>query len=42
MIEYNQQVDYSMPRQFGLYTPPPFEYINARALVLIFQCSPNI
>ncbi len=42
MVEFNQQVDYSMPRQCGLYPPPPIEYKNARALVLIFQCAPNI
>jgi len=35
MVEYNPQVDYSMPRQCGLYPPPPIEYKNARALVLI-------
>ncbi len=35
MVDYNKQVDYSMPRQCDLYPPPPIEYINARALVLI-------
>jgi acetoacetate decarboxylase len=41
MIENNQNVDYSMPRQCGLYPPPPIEYKNARALALVFQCAPN-
>lgn len=42
MAEYYRQVDYSMPRQCGLYPPPPYNYKNARAIVLIFQCAPNI
>ncbi|MFX1344599.1 MAG: acetoacetate decarboxylase family protein [Promethearchaeota archaeon] len=41
MIENNQNVDYSMPRQCGLYPPPPIEYKKARALALVFQCVPN-
>jgi acetoacetate decarboxylase len=41
MEDYNYQIDYSMPRQSGLYPPPPFEYKNARALILVFQCAPD-
>ncbi|MFW9943176.1 MAG: acetoacetate decarboxylase family protein [Candidatus Thorarchaeota archaeon] len=41
MIENNQNVGYSMPRQCGLYPPPPIEYKNARCLALVFQCVPN-
>jgi acetoacetate decarboxylase len=42
MVEYNNQIDYSMPRQCGLYPPPPYIYKEARAIVLVFQCAPNI
>jgi len=42
MVENNQKVEYSMPRQCGLYPPPPIEYKNARALALVFQCVPNM
>ena len=42
MVEYNNQVGYSMPRQCGLYPPPPIEYKNARALALMFQCKPDM
>jgi acetoacetate decarboxylase len=41
MVENNQKVGYSMPRQCGLYPPPPIEYKNARTLALVFQCVPN-
>jgi acetoacetate decarboxylase len=42
MVEYNNQVGYSMPRQCGLYPPPPIVYKNARALALMFQCKPEM
>ncbi|MHA1916192.1 MAG: acetoacetate decarboxylase family protein [Promethearchaeota archaeon] len=42
MEDFNYQIDYSMPRQSGLYPPPPFEYQNARAIILVFQCAPNV
>ncbi|MFX0005049.1 MAG: acetoacetate decarboxylase family protein [Candidatus Hermodarchaeota archaeon] len=31
-----------MPRQHGLYPPPPIIYKKARALALMFQCAANI
>ena len=40
MVKYNNQVGYSMPRQCGLYPPPPIVYKNARALALMFQSKP--
>ena len=42
MIENNQNVGYSMPQQNGLYPPPPIIYKRARALALMFQCTPNL
>jgi acetoacetate decarboxylase len=31
-----------MPRQHGIYPPPPIIYRKARALALMFQCAPNL
>ncbi|MFW9825435.1 MAG: acetoacetate decarboxylase family protein [Candidatus Thorarchaeota archaeon] len=42
MDQINRSIDYSMPRQNGLFPPPPIEYKNARALLLVFQCAKNI
>ena len=42
MLENNQNVGYSMPRQNGLYPPPPIIYKRARALALFFQFIPNL
>ena len=42
MLENNENVGYSMPRQNGLYPPPPIIYKGARALALMFQCIPNL
>lgn len=42
MTDYKQQIDYSMPRQNGLFPPPPYKYPNMRAIVVLFQCSPGI
>ena len=42
MVEYKQTVDYSMPRQCGLYPPPPYEYTHLRALIVLFQCPLDI
>ena len=36
ILENNQNVGYSIPRQSGLYPPPPIHYKNARALALAF------
>ena len=41
MVEFAQKVDYSMPRQCGIFPPPPIEYKNARALSIILQCELN-
>ena len=40
--EYDQPKDYSMPRQCGLYPPPPYKYPNMRAMVSMFQCPADI
>ena len=42
MLENDENVGYSMPRQNGLYPPPPIIYKGARALALMFQCIPNL
>ncbi|MFX1523923.1 MAG: acetoacetate decarboxylase family protein [Promethearchaeota archaeon] len=42
MIENNLNLEYFMPRQCGLYPPPPIIYKNARALALMFQCKPQL
>jgi acetoacetate decarboxylase len=42
MVEYKQQIDYSMPRQNGLFPPPPYKYPRMRAIVILFQCTPGI
>ena len=42
MSDYKQQIDYSMPRQCGLYPPPPYIYHNMRAILAIVQCKPGI
>ncbi|MHA2392996.1 MAG: acetoacetate decarboxylase family protein [Promethearchaeota archaeon] len=42
MVKFSLNVDYSMPRQYGIYPPPPIEYKNARAILLVFQCAPNL
>ncbi len=41
MAKNNQHVEYSMPRQSGLYPPPPIIYKNARVIALFLQCAPN-
>jgi acetoacetate decarboxylase len=33
---------YSMPEMSGLYGPPPFEYRDARQLLVIFQTDPRV
>ncbi len=38
MVEHEQSVDYSMPRQCGLYPPPPYKYPHARVLMVLVQC----
>jgi len=38
LSEFIQKVDYSMPRQCGIFPPPPYEYKKARALAIILQC----
>ncbi|MHA2182410.1 MAG: acetoacetate decarboxylase family protein [Promethearchaeota archaeon] len=42
MDKINQTVGYSMPRQCGLYPPPPIIYKKARALALMFQSKPQL
>jgi acetoacetate decarboxylase len=42
MARINHHVGYSMPRQNGLYPPPPIIYINSRALALMFQSDPHL
>ncbi|MHA1273358.1 MAG: acetoacetate decarboxylase family protein [Promethearchaeota archaeon] len=40
--EYKPPVDYSMPRQCGLYGPPPYIYHNMRAILAVVQCEPGL
>ncbi|MHA1130799.1 MAG: acetoacetate decarboxylase family protein [Candidatus Helarchaeota archaeon] len=42
MDKYEQQIDYSMPRQCGLYPPPPYIYHNMRAILAVVQCKPGV
>jgi hypothetical protein len=42
MGDYERPVDYSMPRQCGLYPPPPYEYSHIRAMIVFFQCPPDV
>jgi len=37
MVEYERPVDYSMPRQCGMYPPPPYTYPKMRSMVALFQ-----
>ncbi|MGV9198491.1 MAG: acetoacetate decarboxylase family protein [Promethearchaeia archaeon] len=37
MTDSERQIDYSMPRQCGLYPPPPYRYPGMRALIVLFQ-----
>ncbi len=37
LVEYKQQVNYSMPHQCGLYPPPPYQYPQMRAIISLFQ-----
>ena len=41
MGDYERPVDYSMPRQWGLYPPPPYQYSHIRAIIVFFQCPPD-
>ncbi len=42
MVEFTQKKDYSMPRQCGIFPPPPIDYYKARAAIILFQCPSNI
>lgn len=42
MGDYERPVDYSMPRQWGLYPPPPYQYSHIRAIIVFFQCPPDV
>ncbi len=42
MVEHERQVDYSMPRQCGLYPPPPYRYPKMRAMIVLFQCASGV
>ena len=35
--EYERPVEYSMPRQCGIYPPPPYKYPHMRSMVALFQ-----
>ena len=37
MVEYEQQINYSMPHQCGLFPPPPYQYPQMRAIISLFQ-----
>lgn len=37
MVEYEQQINYSMPHQCGLFPPPPYHYPKMRAIISLFQ-----
>ncbi len=37
-----RQIDYSMPRQNGLFIPPPYTYPGMRAIIAVFQCAPGV
>lgn len=39
---YERPVDYSMPRQCGLYPPPPYKYPKMRSLIALFQIETEI
>ncbi len=39
---FKRQVDYSMPRQNGLFPPPPYHYPHMRALIVIVTCAPGV
>nr|MDO8086074.1 acetoacetate decarboxylase family protein [Candidatus Sigynarchaeum springense] len=38
----SRQIDYSMPRQNGLFIPPPYTYPKMRAIIVVFQCAPGV
>ena len=42
MGDYERPVDYSMPRHWGLYPPPPYQYSHTRAINVFFQCPPEV
>jgi len=42
MVEYERPVDYSMPRQCGMYPPPPYTYPKMRSMVALFQVEKEI
>jgi len=42
MVQYENQYDYSMPHQCGLFPPPPYEYKKARGIFVVFQCAIGI
>ncbi len=42
MVEFVQKQDYSMPRQCGMFPPPPINYSKARTFAVLFQCAADI
>ncbi|MFX0188509.1 MAG: acetoacetate decarboxylase family protein [Candidatus Hodarchaeota archaeon] len=42
MVEYERPTDYSMPRQCGIFPPPPIMYRNTRVIAIVFQCAPGV
>jgi len=42
LVEYKRPIDYSMPRQCGMFPPPPIMYRNTRAIAVVFQCAPGV
>ena len=42
MVNYERLIDYSMPRQCGLFPPPPYEFHHIRAIFVFFQCPTDI
>ena len=42
MVEFEQKQDYSMPRQCGIFPPPPLEYSKARSFAVLFQCAEDV
>ncbi len=39
---FKRQIDYSMPRQNGLFPPPPYHYPHMRALIIVLTIAPGV
>lgn len=42
MAEFQQKVDYSIPRQCGIFPPPPIHYKNTHGVIILFQYPPDL